>query len=107
MSERRNMQIGDWFMAALNVLLGAVVGSIVDYVVQIFTTALWPFAVLIPLMLAGMWMFDRMSDWIFSIGVRPENKPAENARAAIPATEFAGGCRPWCCCIEARPGGYA
>lgn len=83
MSERRNMQIGDWVMAALNVLIGAFVGLTVDGLVQLVTTAFWPVAVLIPLLLAGMLLVDTISDWMFSIGVQSDNKPPGDARAPL------------------------
>lgn len=77
------MQISDWAIAALNVLIGVFFGLTVDGLVQLVTTALWPVAVLIPLLLAGMLLVDRISDWMFSIGVQSRNKSPGDARAPL------------------------
>lgn len=83
MSQRRNMQLSDWAMAALSVLIGVFVGLTVDGLVQLVTTAFWPVAVLIPLFLAGMLLVDRISDWMFSIGVQSRNRSPGDARAPL------------------------
>jgi hypothetical protein len=45
MSERRNMQAGDWINATVKVVLGVFLGLLIDGLAQLATTAIWPVAV--------------------------------------------------------------
>ena len=87
MSERRSMQIGDWFTAAINLVIGVLLGSAADGLVQLATTAFWPLAVVIPLVFAGVllfsWVLDLLTDRLFAIGVRPARKPKEEGRTPL------------------------
>lgn len=82
------MQVGDWVIAALNAAIGALLGAAADGLVQLGTTAFWPVAVLLSLLLVGMILFvvlfDAISDRIFSIGVRGAEKPLADARTPLP-----------------------
>jgi len=85
--ERRRMQAGDWFNAAVNLLIGLLLGSFVDGLVQLVTTGLWLSAVIITLLFGGlflfMWVFDKVTDPLFSIGVRPAPKPQVKGRTPL------------------------
>lgn len=88
MSERRSMQVGDWFTAAINLVIGVLLGSAADGLVKLATTAFWPLAVVIPLLLAGVflfsWVLDVLTDRLFTIGIRPARKPKQEGRTPLP-----------------------
>lgn len=88
MTERRIMQVGDWFNAAFNLAIGVLLGSAADGLVQLATTASWPLAVIIPLLFAGVflfsWALDAVTDRLFIIGVRPAHRPKEDGRTPLP-----------------------
>ena len=75
------MQVGDWANAAINLVIGVLLGSAADGLVQLATTAFWPLAVVIPLLFAGVflfsWVLDMLTDRLFTIGVRPARTPKE------------------------------
>lgn len=86
--ERRRMRIGDWFHAAINLIIGILLGSVVDGLAQLVTTGLWLPALAIVLIGAGFFIFilvfDKLSDRLFSIGVRPATKPQAKGRTPLP-----------------------
>jgi len=88
MGERRSMQVGDWFNAAINLVIGVLLGSAANGFVQLATTAFWPLAVVIPLLFAVVFLFSRVLDVLterlFTIGVRPARKPKEEGRIPLP-----------------------
>lgn len=88
MSERRSMQAVNWFDAAIKLVIGVLLGSAADGLVQLATTAFWPLAVVIPLLFAGVflfsWMLDLLTDRLFTVGVRPARKPKEEGRTPLP-----------------------
>jgi len=88
MNERRGMQMGDWVNAAINVVIGVLLGSAADGLIQLATTSFWPLAVVIPLLFAGVflfsWALDLLTDRLFTIGVRPAPKPKEKGRTPLP-----------------------
>ena len=81
------MQVGDWANAAINLVIGVLLGSAADGLVQLATTAFWPLAVVIPLLFAGVflfsWVLDMLTDRLFSIGVRPARTPKEEGRTPL------------------------
>ena len=44
MSERRKMGIGDWMNAAINVVIGVLLGSVIFGLVQLVASGSWPLA---------------------------------------------------------------
>jgi hypothetical protein len=76
---RRQMQAGDWFNAVINLLIGLLLGSFVDGLIQPAATGLWVSAVIITYSFGGLFLFmlvfDRVTDPLFSVGVRPALKP--------------------------------
>ena len=57
-NERGRMQVSDWVNAAINLVIGVLLGSAADGLVQLATTALWPIAVITPLLFAGFFLID-------------------------------------------------
>lgn len=82
------MQVGDWFNAAINLVIGVLLGSAADGLVQLATTAFWPLALVIPLLFAGVfvfsWLLDLLTDRFFTIGVRPAPKRQEPVHTPLP-----------------------
>jgi len=82
------MQAVNWFDAAIKLVIGVLLGSAADGLVQLATTAFWPLAVVIPLLFAGVflfsWMLDLLTDRLFTVGVRPARKPKEEGCTPLP-----------------------
>ena len=87
-NERRRMQTGDWFNAAISLIIGMLLGSVVDGLAQLVTSGLWLPAVAIVLLGAGfflfMLVFDKVSDRLFSIGMRPAPKRQAKGPTPLP-----------------------
>lgn len=85
--ERRRMQAGDWFNAVVSLLVGVLLGSVVDGLVQLVAAGLWQSAMIITLVFGAlflfMWVFDKVTDPLFSIGVRPAPKPQAKGRTPL------------------------
>ena len=68
MNERRKMQAGDWFNAVVNLMIGVFLGMAIDGLLQLATTAVWPLAVIIPLLFAGFFLivllFEKLIDLV-------------------------------------------
>lgn len=79
MSERRKMGVGDWFNAAINVLIGVLLGSVVYGLVQLVAGGSWMMAVILVLFGGGLFLFmvlsDKLFDRLFPIGIRPAKNP--------------------------------
>ena len=88
MSARRSMQLGDWFNAAVSLVVGVLLGWAADGLVQLVTTAFWPLAVVIPLLFAGVfvfsWLLDVLTNRFFSIGVRPARERKQDGHMPLP-----------------------
>jgi hypothetical protein len=80
MTDRREMGFGDWLHAAANLLIGALLGIGATGLIELATSALWPLAILIPLLSAGLflfeWVLDKAVDRLFPGGIRPAKKTA-------------------------------
>ena len=89
-NERRRMQTGDWFNAAISLIIGMLLGSVIDGLAQFITTGLWLPAVAIVFLGAGfflfMLVFDKVGDRLFSIGMRPA--PKRQAKGPTPLPRF-------------------
>lgn len=88
MTERRNMQTGDWFNSAANVAIGVLLGSAAHGLVQLITTGFWPVAMILTLIFGGVILFELVSDKLFnrlfSTGIRPATKPQTSGRKPLP-----------------------
>ena len=68
------MQTGDWFDTVIFLLIGLLLGSVVDGLVQLVADGFWLSAVIITLLCGGLFLlmevFEKLTDPLFSIGVR-------------------------------------
>lgn len=85
---RSIMQFGDWVNTVILVFLGIILGIVIDALMQLLTTALWPVAIIIPLIFAGVLLFGKLFDEIlnriFPGGIRPARKPQVASRKPLP-----------------------
>lgn len=88
-SERRSMQVGDWFNAAISVLIGVLLGSAVHGLVQLFTTGFWLTAAMTITLSAVLFLFmelsDKLLDRLFTIGVKPARKQHAQEKKPLPS----------------------
>ena len=79
MSKRRKMQVGDWLNAAINGVIGVLLGSVVYELVQLVASGAWLMAVILVLLGGGLFLFmvlhDKLFDRLFPIGIRPARNP--------------------------------
>jgi len=79
MNERRKMGAGDWINAAINVLIGILLGSAIYGLVQLVISGFWLMALILVLLGGGLFLFmllfDKLFDRLFSIGIRPARNP--------------------------------
>ncbi len=82
------MKPGDWFNAAVNLVLGVLLGLVIDGLAQLVTTAFWPVVVIIPLLFFAILLFDGLIDGlvekVFPRGVRPARKTRPAKRTPLP-----------------------
>lgn len=85
---RRTMHFVDWVYTFVLVIVGVYLGVAIDYLMQLFSTAFWPVAVIIPLLFVGVLLFAELFDGIvdrfFPSGVRPARKPQMTKRIPFP-----------------------
>ncbi len=81
-----NMRIMDWFNTAVNIVVGVLLGIGIAGLVQLITTGFWFVAILIPILFAGVLLFDSLInglvDRIFSTGIRSPRRPKARRRRA-------------------------
>jgi hypothetical protein len=79
MSERRKMGVSDWISAAFNLLIGALLGSVIYGLVQLVASGLWLMAVILVLLGGGLFLFmflyDKLFDWLFLSWTKPARNP--------------------------------
>lgn len=79
MRERRKMGTGDWINAAINVLIGVLLGFVIYGLVQLVASGSWLMAMILVLLGGGLFLFmilqDKLFDRLFSIGIRPARNP--------------------------------
>jgi hypothetical protein len=85
--ERRRMQAGDWFNAAINLLIGLLLGSAVDGLVRLVATGAWLSAAIITGLFGGVFLFmlvvDKATDRLFTVGIRPASRPRVKRRTPL------------------------
>lgn len=81
------MQPGDWANAAVNVVMGVFLGLIINGLVQLISTDLWPAAVLIVVLAAVLLFLDSWIDVLFEkvfpSGIRPAHKSKKVRKAPM------------------------
>lgn len=79
MRERREMEVGDWFNAAINLGIGILLGSVIHGLLQLVSSGSWQMALIILFLAAGLFLFmvlsDKLLDRLFQIGIRPAKTP--------------------------------
>lgn len=79
MPERRKMAIDDWFNAAINVLIGVLLGSVFYGLLQLAGNGSWLMAIILVLLGGGLFLFmvvsDTLFDRLFPTGIRPAKNP--------------------------------
>lgn len=91
MSERRNMEPGDWLNAAVNVLIGLFLGVALNGLLQLFADGAWAVALVIAVMAFGAAVFliffdglvGKLFERVFPSGVRPSHSPKAEDRKPI------------------------
>ena len=78
MSERRKMGVGDWMDAAINVVIGVFLGSVIYGLAQLVASGSWLMAMILILLGGGLFLImvlsdklpDRLFHWSMAILVR-------------------------------------
>jgi len=73
------MEMGDWFNAAINLVIGILLGSVINDLLQLVASGSWHMALVILFLAAGLFLFivlsDKLLDRLFQIGIRPAKTP--------------------------------
>lgn len=87
-NERGDLLAHDWFTIAINVGFGMPLGIVLFHFGQLLTSELWPFALLLVLVMGGLLLFDRVGTWllekVFPSGIRPARNPSAQRRVPLP-----------------------
>jgi len=79
MSERSKMGLGDWINAAINVVIGVLLGSVMHGLVQLVASGSWLMAMIVLFLAVGLFLLvvlsDKLFDCLFPIGIRPARTP--------------------------------
>ena len=79
LEREHNVNIGDWFNSAVNLVIGILLGWAAYKLIGLMTTAFWPVAILIPVLFLGVLLLDRGMDVVFErffpSGVKPARNP--------------------------------
>ena len=79
MSERRKMGVSDWISSAFNLLIGALLGSVIYGLVQLVASGWWLMAVILVFLGGGLFLFmflyDKLFDWLFLSWTKPARNP--------------------------------
>lgn len=84
MSERRGMEVGDWFNAAVNLAIGVLLGSVVYRLVQLVASGSWLMALIMIFLGAGLFLFMVLSDKLFDLFSGVRFRPAKNPKPQPP-----------------------
>jgi len=79
MDERRKMGAGDWMNAAINVVIGVLLGSVVYGLGKLAASGSWMMVIILVFLGGGLFLFmvlhDKLFDRLFPIGIRPAKIP--------------------------------
>ena len=88
MNERREMEVGDWVSAIINVAIGALLGSAAYGLAKLVASGAWLMAVILVVLLGGLFLvmvlFDWLVDRLFPIGIRTAKDPHEKKPKPLP-----------------------
>ena len=81
------MAPGDWLNAAINLLVGVLLGSVFHGVVELVAGGYWLIAPIMLLPAAGLFLFmvlqDKLFERLFPVGIRPANPPQAQRRKPL------------------------
>lgn len=80
MSERRKMGASDWMNAAVNVVIGALLGSATYGLAQLVASGSWLMALILVLLAAGLFLIVVLSDKLFDLFSGVRFRPAKNPK---------------------------
>lgn len=87
MSERRRMRSCDWIYASINVAIGILFVLAAEGLAQLVTTEFWPLAVVAPILIAGLVLFEKvfkgLIDWEFPSKAQSPRKSASKGAPPI------------------------
>jgi membrane protease YdiL (CAAX protease family) len=79
MSERRKMGVGDWMDAAINVVIGVFLGSVIYGLAQLVASGSWLMAMILILLGGGLFLImvlsDKLLDRLFPTWIRSAKNP--------------------------------
>jgi uncharacterized membrane protein len=84
MSERRKMGVADWINAAINVVIGALLGSLIYGLAQLVAGGSWLIAMIILFLNAGLFFLIVLSDKLFDRFYPVRFRPAKNPKPQPP-----------------------
>ena len=78
------MELGDWFNSAINVLIGALLGSVFYGLAKLVAGGSWLAALIIFVLGAGFFFFILLSDKLFDLILPSPIRPAKNPKQQPP-----------------------
>lgn len=79
------MGVGNWIDSTVNVAIGFLLGRSAYGLTKLMTTALWPLAIIIPIIFLALWGFENWFsgtvDKLFPSGIKPANRPTRKPLA--------------------------
>jgi hypothetical protein len=89
------MELGDWLQAAVNVVLGILVGIVVFKLTQLVVSGAWLMALILVVLGGGYVLFvqlaDKLFDWIFPSGIRTVGKREDQPKPLLRAQSLPAG----------------
>jgi len=72
-------QAGDWASAAVNLMIGALLGVAINGLTRLMFSGAWLAVINLLVLFAALslivWLHDRLGDWLFPSGIRPARNP--------------------------------
>ncbi len=86
--QRRSMRAGDWFHAAVNLAIGTLLGSAAHGLLQLVVSGAWVMAAIGVTLAVVLYLIviavDRLSDRLFTLGVRPPHPALASGKKPLP-----------------------
>ena len=87
MTQRRDMQPGDWFNAVAFLVVGIFLGIAVEGLLRLVHSGAWLLAVAVVLPFVGLLLFEnllnKLFEKIFPTGIRPARNPKPKTRGPL------------------------